>query len=98
MGNRLHRGVEPLVDRYDWLAEARGRGLMLAVKTVVPGGIEPDAARATALLEAAKSEGLLIGKGGLYGNVLRMAPPLSITETEVDEGLAMLTAAIEKID
>lgn len=98
MGNRLHRGIEPLVDRFDWLAEARGRGLMLALETVVPGGNEPDPARATALLEAAKTEGLLIGKGGLYGNVLRMAPPLSLTEAEVDDGLAMLTAAIEKVD
>jgi 4-aminobutyrate aminotransferase-like enzyme len=45
-------------------------------------------------MEAAKDKGLLIGKGGLYGNTLRIAPPLSITEDEADEGLNILEAAI----
>jgi 4-aminobutyrate aminotransferase len=45
-------------------------------------------------MEAAKAEGLLIGKGGLHGNTLRIAPPLSVTEEEVDEGLEKLTRAI----
>ena len=76
----------------------RGRGLMLAIETVKPGGLEPDAERAGALLEASKREGLLVGKGGLYGNVVRMAPALSITESEVDDGVAMLTAAMKSID
>jgi 4-aminobutyrate aminotransferase-like enzyme len=39
------------------------------------------------VMEAAKAEGLLIGKGGLFGNTLRIAPPLSITEEEAEEGL-----------
>jgi 4-aminobutyrate aminotransferase len=98
MGNRLHRGVEPLADRFPWIAEVRGRGLMLAIETVKPGGLEPDAERAGALLEASRREGLLVGKGGLYGNVVRMAPALSITESEVDDGVAMLAAAMESVD
>jgi 4-aminobutyrate aminotransferase-like enzyme len=47
-------------------------------------------------MEAAKNEGLLIGKGGLYGNTLRVAPALSITEEEADEGLEKLKNAINR--
>ena len=48
------------------------------------------------MLEAAKRRGLLVGKGGLYGNALRIAPPLSLTAPEAAEGLALLTASIEE--
>jgi 4-aminobutyrate aminotransferase len=41
--------------------------------------------------------GLLVGKGGLYNNVLRMGPPLTLTEEEAREGLAVLTDAIERV-
>jgi 4-aminobutyrate aminotransferase len=48
------------------------------------------------VLEFAREEGLLIGKGGLYGNSLRIAPPLSLTEDEADEGLARLERALRR--
>jgi 4-aminobutyrate aminotransferase-like enzyme len=47
-------------------------------------------------MEAAKAEGLLIGKGGRYGNTLRIAPPLTVTEDEAEEGLDKLTRAINR--
>ena len=50
-------------------------------------GRRPRPEAAAELLEAHARRGLLIGKGGLYGNVLRIAPPLSITEDEAAEGL-----------
>ena len=53
--------------------------------------------RRAELLEATRRRGLLIGKGGLYGNVLRIAPPLSITETEAAEGLDILEAAVDEV-
>jgi 4-aminobutyrate aminotransferase len=40
---------------------------------------------------------VLIGKGGLHGNVLRIAPPLTLTLEEADEGLAAMTAALEEV-
>jgi 4-aminobutyrate aminotransferase-like enzyme len=49
-------------------------------------------------MEEAKKEGLLIGKGGLYGNTLRIAPPLSLTEDEADEGYEKLARAIERVE
>jgi 4-aminobutyrate aminotransferase len=49
-------------------------------------------------MEECKSRGLLIGKGGLHGNVLRIAPPLSVTFEEADEAIAVLAAAIAAAD
>ena len=49
-------------------------------------------------MEAAKKEGLLIGKGGLYGNTLRIAPPLSLTEEEADEGFEKLSRAFDAVE
>ena len=49
------------------------------------------------MLEATKRRGLLVGKGGLHGNVLRIAPPLTLTTDEAAEGLAALVASIEEV-
>jgi 4-aminobutyrate aminotransferase-like enzyme len=73
---------------------------MIGVELVRPGtGTPGDPAPelATAVLEATRERGLLIGKGGLYGNVLRIAPPLSLTPTEAAEGLAILTTALTAV-
>ena len=60
----------------------------------IPDGIEPDKERTVALLEACKTHGLLVGKGGLYGNVIRLSPMLNSTADEIDELIASLTSAI----
>jgi len=98
MGERLSNALQATVDTTPWIAELRGRGLMLALETVVPGGIEPDKARAAALTEECKDRGLLVGKGGLYGNAIRIAPMLNASEAEIDEGAAILVAAINAVD
>ena len=95
MGKRLVDGLAPVVERTPWIAELRGRGLMQAMEMVQPGSIDPDANRAGAVLEGARRHDLLVGKGGLYGNAIRIAPMLNVTEDEIDEGVAALIAAIE---
>jgi 4-aminobutyrate aminotransferase len=47
---------------------------------------------------AARERGLLVGKGGLYGNVVRMAPPLTLTDAEAAEGLAVLIDSLETVN
>ncbi len=94
VGNRLRTGLDHLAEEHAIVGEVRGKGLMVGVELVQPGGIEPNAAAASSILEAARERGLLIGKGGLHGNALRIAPPLTLTESEADEGLAILTEAI----
>lgn len=81
------------------VGDVRGKGLMLGVELVRPGtGTPGDPAPelAGAVLEGCKRRGLLVGKGGLHGNVLRIAPPLTLTAEEAAEGLAALLAAIEE--
>ncbi|MFC0504755.1 aspartate aminotransferase family protein [Micromonospora costi] len=93
-GAILADGLRAAVGGLDCVAEVRGKGLMLAVEFVHPGSTEPDPACAVRAFEACKAGGLLVGKGGLHGNVLRMGPPLTLTEDEAREGLAILVDAI----
>ena len=50
------------------------------------------------MLEACRRRGLLVGKGGLFGNCLRIAPPLSLTSDEADEGAAILADVLVDVD
>lgn len=97
MGSRLRQGLDAVAERCDVVGEVRGKGLMIGIELVRPGSTEPDPAAATWVQEETRCDGLLIGKGGLYGNVLRVAPPLSVGEAEVDEALGVLTAAIRGV-
>ncbi|MGY4912462.1 aspartate aminotransferase family protein [Micromonospora aurantiaca (nom. illeg.)] len=94
VGAILGDGLRATVAGLDQVAEVRGKGLMLAVEFVHPGTVEPDAALTTRVFEACRAGGLLVGKGGLYGNVIRMGPPLTLTEDEAREGLAIMVDAI----
>ena len=57
-----------------------------------------NAAAAAAVLEQCRENGLLIGKGGLYGNCLRVAPPLTLTDEECAEGTAILVDALRAVN
>ncbi len=98
MGDRLRAGLEAIAVDSPWIAEVRGKGLMQAFETTVPGSIDPSSQHAIDMLEATKRAGLLVGKGGLYGNVIRLAPMLNVTEDEIDEGLAALQAAASEVE
>ena len=95
MGERLSGHLQPAVDASSVVAELRGKGLMLAIETVQAGSLEPNTDAAVRIMEEARAAGLLIGKGGLYGNVLRIAPPMTVTEAEVDEAADVLVRIIE---
>ncbi|MFH8473355.1 aspartate aminotransferase family protein [Streptomyces sp. NPDC018000] len=78
--------------------EVRGRGLMIGIELVKPGTDEADPEAATAVLEAAREGGLLIGKGGAHNtSVLRIAPPLSLTIPEAEEGADILAEALRSV-
>ncbi|PTA45961.1 aspartate aminotransferase family protein [Micromonospora sp. RP3T] len=94
VGAILADGLRAATAGLDRVAEVRGKGLMLAVEFVRPGTVEPDPELTTRVFEACRAGGLLVGKGGLHGNVVRMGPPLTLTEDEAREGLAVLVDAI----
>jgi 4-aminobutyrate aminotransferase len=97
-GTRLYENLLPTCDETPWILELRGKGLMLGIETVEPGSDDPSVSRAAALLEECKDRGLLIGKGGLYGNVARIAPPLTVTEEEIDMASQIIRDADAAID
>ena len=98
LGRGLREGLEKLQQAHPWIGEVRGMGLMQGMELVEDRKTkEPSAKKAGALLEAAKTEGLLIGSGGLYGHVIRIAPSLLSTEKEIAEGLDRLGRACRKV-
>jgi 4-aminobutyrate aminotransferase len=97
-GSRLYESLRPVAEETPWILELRGKGLMLAIETVEPDSDTPDTARAGQLLEECRRRGLLVGKGGLYGNVLRIAPPLTVTEEEIDKASEIIADSVSAID
>ncbi len=93
-GEIIFDRIKGLVGEVPIVADVRGKGLMIGVEICEPGSVVPSAPLASAVSEEAKSKGLLVGKGGLLGNVLRIAPPLSITEEEAVDGAEILALAI----
>jgi 4-aminobutyrate aminotransferase len=98
VGRFLLRQLEERVGQLAMVAEVRGRGLMIGVELVEPGSLVPSRRLATEVLEACRRQGLLVGLGGLDGNVLRIAPPMSLTMDEAAEGLATLTDSLVCVD
>jgi 4-aminobutyrate aminotransferase len=93
-GTRLIAGLRAIADDHPIIGDVRGKGLMVGLEFVEPGGQDPSPALATAVLEETRARGVLVGKGGLHGNVIRLAPPMTITSEEVDEGLAAIRDAV----
>lgn len=97
-GGALRERLEEFKAEFDFIGDVRGMGLMQALEIVKPGtDKQPDPAKATTLMSAARDAGLLIGKGGLYGNVLRISPNLAISGADIQAGCEMLAKALTEI-
>ena len=93
IGRRLEDRLTRLQVDDDRIGDVRGRGAMMAVELVRSGTEEPDAALAQRVTKAAHAEGVIVLTCGTYGNVLRVLPPLVISDELLDDGLDVLTAA-----
>jgi alanine-glyoxylate transaminase/(R)-3-amino-2-methylpropionate-pyruvate transaminase len=98
VGGRLKSGLERLMRSHPVVGDVRGMGLMLGVELVRDRATkEPAKAETLDVLEAAREAGVLIGKGGLEGNVLRIKPPMCITKSDVDFALDVFDGALGSI-
>ena len=97
-GRELRARLEEYKERYDWVGDVRGMGLMQAIELVDDRKTKaPSPTKANALMEAAKRHGLLLGKGGLHGNTMRIAPGLLISKDEMDDGLRRFDKAMAEV-
>ena len=98
VGSHLKAGLENLQEKHSLIGDVRGMGLILGVELVKDRkSKEPATAEVNHLFEETRKGGLLIGKGGMYGNVLRIAPPLIAAHDHVDEALEILDAALARV-
>jgi 4-aminobutyrate aminotransferase-like enzyme len=95
VGGYFRQKLEELKDKYTLIGDVRGMGMMQALELVRDRQTkEPAPAETNQLMERARANGLLIGKGGLYANVIRMAPPMNISKADVEEGIRLLDKSL----
>jgi len=91
VGGYLRAGLEAMQEKHQIIGEVRGMGLLQALELVEDRKSKKPANQAMLrVLEAARENRILLGKGGLYGNVLRISPPMNIQKSDVDQFLLAL--------
>ena len=99
VGGYFRQKLEELQEKHTLIGDVRGMGLMQAMELVEDRQSKKPAAAATAaLMEEARKRGLLVGKGGLWGNVIRMSPPLNIGKSDVDEAVSILDESFSAVE
>lgn len=99
VGGRLLAGLRALQERHPLVGDVRGMGLMIGVELVRdPGTRAPAKEETLQVMEEAREMGVLLGKGGLDGNVLRIKPPLCITAADADFALDVLDRALARVE
>jgi 4-aminobutyrate aminotransferase-like enzyme len=98
VGGYFRQGLEDLQRKHALIGDVRGMGLMQAMELVKDRVTkEPAVQEITAFMEECRKRGLLIGKGGLMGNVIRMSPPMNIAKADVDEAIRIMDEAFTAI-
>jgi len=99
IGGHLLDGLKHLVSSHDIVGDARGQGLMLGLELVTDSkSMAPNGPATAQVHERAKEFGLLLGKGGLKGNVLRIKPPMCITRADCDFAIEVLDRCLSEVD
>jgi 4-aminobutyrate aminotransferase len=97
VGSHLKSVLRSSTDNVSVVGDIRGKGLMIGMELIRPPGKTPAPEVAGHVLEECRARGLLVGRGGLYGNVLRIAPPLSVTIEEADEAAEIIAKALAAV-
>ncbi|KAM1353357.1 alanine--glyoxylate aminotransferase 2 homolog 2, mitochondrial-like [Malus sylvestris] len=98
VGSYLKERLNALKDKYELIGDVRGRGFMLGVELVTDRELKtPAKAETMHVMDKMKDLGVLIGKGGFYGNVFRITPPLCFTKEDADFLADAMDCTISKI-
>ncbi|MGE4106104.1 MAG: aspartate aminotransferase family protein [Bacteriovoracia bacterium] len=98
MGALLKDGFKEMMKTHELIGDVRGRGLMMGIELVRDRKTKEYAtAETAAIMDICREKGLLLGKGGLFGNVLRIAPPLTINRDQVKVMLTILDQAFHSM-
>jgi 4-aminobutyrate aminotransferase-like enzyme len=98
VGRYLRSHLLELQAKYPLIGDVRGMGLMQAMELVRDRRTkEPAPAETVRLMEAARDHGVIVGKGGLYGNTLRVTPPMNIGKGDVDHFIKQLDACFAEV-
>jgi 4-aminobutyrate aminotransferase-like enzyme len=91
VGDYMMRGLRELAERYVVIGDVRGMGLMIAVELVHDRTTKAPAPNVLGRVQnEAKRRGLIVGRGGLHANVIRICPPLIVSERDVDDAIRIL--------
>lgn len=96
-GQHMLQALNAMRSDFPIIGEVRGVGLMIGLELVKDGGLTPADADAQAVQAACLRDGVLVGVGGVYGNVVRLQPPLVISKEQIDIALAALKKAIANV-
>ena len=98
VGGYFRSKLDELKEKHALIGDVRGMGFMQGVELVKDRKTKEPAPEATTqVMERARENGLLIGKGGLYGNVLRIAPMLNTSKADVDEAIRLLDKSFSEV-
>ncbi|XP_068641799.1 alanine--glyoxylate aminotransferase 2 homolog 3, mitochondrial-like [Aristolochia californica] len=98
VGSHLKERLQSLMEKHEIIGDVRGRGLMLGVELVTDRELKtPAKAETLQVMEQMKEMGVLIGKGGFYGNVFRITPPLCFTKADADFFVDVMDYTISKM-
>jgi 4-aminobutyrate aminotransferase-like enzyme len=96
MGDYLFEGLNDLKTSFPFMADIRGKGLMVGIE-LADENKTPMVAETQKIVEAAKDDGVILGKGGLWGNVIRLKPPMIINKGDIDTTLKSMRKAMEGV-
>jgi len=95
-GELLLNGLRALQQKYPFIGDVRGLGLMVAAEMVTPDGA-PDGARVKAILQACLERKLILLNCGPWDQVVRFIPPLIVSTAQIDDGLSIFEAALAAV-
>lgn len=97
MGAKIREKLEEFQSEFPFIGDVRGMGLMQALEIVKVGSKDPDGALTVAIMDTAKDNGLLLGKGGLHNNVVRISPHLNVSEADVNTAMDILAKTLVEV-